>query len=73
MLASFALWKDEPRLEIVVTTVDCPLLLLQAIQVKCDKDPSKECTCIVGCLCAVQLGAPDPWYNWGGSPKVRAQ
>ena len=27
---------------------------------------------IVGCRGVVQLGGPDPWYNWGGPAKVGA-
>ena len=25
---------------------------------------------LVGCRGVVQLGGPDPWYNWGGPTKV---
>ena len=28
---------------------------------------------IVGCRDVVQLGCPDPWYNWGGPAKVGAR
>ena len=30
-------------------------------------------TYIVGSRGAVQLGGPDPWYNWGGPTKVGSQ
>ena len=29
-------------------------------------------TCIVSCQGVVQLGGPDPWFNWGGPANVGA-